>query len=61
MGRGVVGKRMESWGECGEEGVMKGMRRRVGEGRLKVCGEGERRYGKGGRGRCWEEGVARKV
>lgn len=45
MGRGVVEKRRESWGE---EGVMKGIKRRVGEGGLKVCGEGERRYGEGG-------------
>ena len=56
MGRGVVEKHTGNWGVgCGEEGVMKGMRRRVGEGRLKVWG----RFGGGGR---WgEEGVGRKV
>ena len=59
MGRGVVEKRTGNWGVgCGEEGVMKGKRRRVGEGRLKVWG---RFGGEMGGGRCGEEGGRRKM
>lgn len=35
-------------GRCGEKGVRNRMRRSVGEGGLKVCGEVGRRYGESG-------------